>query len=394
MDSEEEALSLLILLRRRRRRRRRALWMHPITASRLTHGQFYMIMSDLRADDDKFFDYFRMTQESFNELLAIIGPHIRKDSTHLRKSIPAEERLAMTLRFLATGCSSSELHYTFRCGKSTARGIVQEVCKAMRKYLHNLCFPELTKQEWLKIEEGFRCEAHFPNCIGAIDGKHVRLIKPTGSGSNYFCYKKYFSMVLLAVCDANYRFTFIDVGSYGKVSDSSIYKNSNLYKKMQQNTLNIPSDKPVSTNGDPLPFVFVGDEAFGLSTHMLRPYVGKNLQHKKKIFNYRLSRARRYIESAFGILTNKWRIFHRPLDLHVENAENIIRACCTLHNFVRERDGVQFENTLNVVGLTDGDGAIQAGCPRSAITIREKFSDYFSSIGSVSWQDRMIGNRV
>ena len=74
--------------------------MHPITASRLTHGQFYMIMSDLRADDDKFFDYFRMTQESFNELLAIIGPHIRKDSTHLRKSIPAEERLAMTLRYV------------------------------------------------------------------------------------------------------------------------------------------------------------------------------------------------------------------------------------------------------------------------------------------------------
>ncbi|XP_064108616.1 uncharacterized protein LOC135216990 [Macrobrachium nipponense] len=376
MDSEEEALSLLIVLLRRRRRRRRALWMHPITASRLTHGQFYMIMSDLRADDDKFFDYFRMTQESFNELLAIIGPHIRKDSTHLRKSIPAEERLAITLRFLATGCSSFELHNTFRCGTSTARGIVQEVCKAVWEYLHYLCFPELTKEEWLKIEEGFRCEAQFPNCIGAIDGK------------------KYFSMVVLAVCDANYRFTFIDVDSYGKASDSSIYKNSNLYQKMQQDTLNIPSDKPVSTNGDPLPFVFVGDEAFGLSTHMLCPYGGKNLQHKKKIFNYRLSRARRYIESAFAILTNKWRIFHRPLDLHVENAENIIRACCTLHNFVRERDGVQFENTLNVVGLTDGDGAIQAGCPRSAITIREKFSDYFSSIGSVSWQDRMIGNRV
>lgn len=148
---------------------------------------------------------------------------------------------------------------------------MQEVCKAIWEYLHGLCFPELTKQGWLKIEEGFRCEAHFPNCIGAIDGKHVRLIKPTGSGSNYFCYNKYFSMLFLAVCDANYRFTFIDVGSYGKASDSSIYKNSNLYKKMQQNTLNFPSDKPVSTNGDPLPFVFVGDEAFGLSTHMLRP---------------------------------------------------------------------------------------------------------------------------
>ena len=141
--------------------------------------------------------------------------------------------LNVLFRFLATGCSFSEVHYTFRYGKSTARGIMQKVCKVIREYLYDLCFPELTKQEWLKIKEGFRCEAQFPNCIGAIDGKHVRLVKPMGSGSNYFCYKKYFSMVMLAVCDANNRFTFMDVGSYGKTSDSSIYKNSNLYKKMQ-----------------------------------------------------------------------------------------------------------------------------------------------------------------
>lgn len=202
-------------------------------------------------------------------------------------------------------------------------------------------------------------------------------------------------MVLLALCDTNYRFTYVDIGSYGKASDSSIYKSSDLYQKMQQNTLSIPSDKPVSANGDPLPFIFIGDEAFGLSTHMLRPYGGKNLPDKKKIFNYRLSRARRYIESASGILTNKWRIFHRPLDVKVENAENIIRACCTLHNFVRERDGVEFENTLNVVGLNDGNGALQAGGPRSALTIREKFTEYFSSEeGSVPWQARLIGHKV
>ena len=65
MDSDEETLALSLLLRRRRRRRQR-VWMHPITASRLTQGQFYMIMNDLRADDAKFFDYFRMTQGSFN----------------------------------------------------------------------------------------------------------------------------------------------------------------------------------------------------------------------------------------------------------------------------------------------------------------------------------------
>lgn len=212
-------------------------------------------------------------------------------------------------RYLATGCSFTDLHYVFRCGTSTAHEIVIDVCENIWQHLRDLCFPELIQEEWLKIAGGFETRANFPNCIGAIDGKHVRLIQPSGSGSTYFCYKKYFSMVLLAVCDSNYRFTFVDIGSYGKASDSSIYKHSVLFQKMNENTLNIPNDRPVSIAGDPLPFTFIGDEAFGLSTHMQRPYGGKNLSQKKKIFNYRLSRARRYIECAFGILTNKWRIF-------------------------------------------------------------------------------------
>lgn len=248
------------------------------------------------------------------------------------------------------------------------------------------------EREWFTIANGFESHANFPNCIGAIDGKHVRLIQPCGTGSNYFCYKKYFSMVLLAVCDSNYRFIFIDVGSFGKASDSSIYKNSLLFKKMQDNTLNIPDARPVSPNGDPLPFVLVGDEAFPLSTHMMRPYGGKYLSEMRKTFNYRISRARRYIECTFGILTNKWRIFHRPIDVSVESAETFIRACCILHNFIRERDGVDFDNTLNVVGLDEGDAVLQQGNHRSALTIREKFAQYFSSEeGSVPWQARVIG---
>ncbi|MPC55007.1 hypothetical protein E2C01_048938 [Portunus trituberculatus] len=68
MDSEDETLALLLLLRRRcRRRRQRAQWMHSITTSRLTNGQFYAIMGDLKADSAKFFNYFRMSQKSFNE---------------------------------------------------------------------------------------------------------------------------------------------------------------------------------------------------------------------------------------------------------------------------------------------------------------------------------------
>jgi len=65
----------------------------------------------------------------------------------------------------------------------------------------------------------------------------------------------------------------------------------------------------------------------------------------KTVFNYRLSRARRFIECLFGILTNKWRIFHRPLNVNIELAIDIIKACVVLHNFVRLRDGYLHEES-------------------------------------------------
>jgi hypothetical protein len=66
----------------------------------------------------------------------------------------------------------------------------------------------------MKIARGFHERANFPNCIGAIDGKHIRIIKPKDSGSRYYNYKSYFSVVLLAICDADYTrmFTFLDIG--------------------------------------------------------------------------------------------------------------------------------------------------------------------------------------
>lgn len=251
--------------------------------------------------------------------------------------------------------------------------------------------PEPSEDIWKKIAKDFEKYANFPNCIGAIDGKHIRITKPKDSGSLYYNYKTFFSIVLLALCDSNYCFTFIDIGSYGKSSDSVIFKNSAFYKRLIEKSLHIPKPKPISeTDPKPLPYVIVGDEAFGLSENVMRPYAGKGLSYEKKIFNYRLSRARRFIECTFGILANKWRIFHRPINVNIDFAEDIIKACCVLHNFVRTRDGIQYEDTLhtapmsNLITLHAGRGT------PSSLNIRDKYANYFVNEGRVEWQDTKI----
>nr|CAH7735761.1 unnamed protein product [Callosobruchus chinensis] len=148
----------------------------------------------------------------------------------------------------------------------------------------------------------------------------------------------------MAMCYSNYCFTFVDIGDYGKNSDSSIFKNSHFCKNLTSNKLDVPN-----------PDVIVGDEAFGLSFNVMRPYGGKNLTSKQRIYNYRLTRARRYTECIFGIISNKWRIFHRPLTVSIDFAEDIVKACTVLHNFVRIRDGYRHKGTLSIEGLYDED---------------------------------------
>lgn len=285
-----------------------------------------------------------------------------------------------------------DLQYSFRIAATTIGGIVRDVCKNIWMYMKDVCIAPLTEDRWKETINGFKKTAQFPNCLGAVDGKHIRIIKPAQSGSAYYNYKNYFSIILLAVCDSNYMFTFVDIGSYGRHGDSTIFEESTFYKRLLEKKLNIPSPSSISQNGPVLPNVFVGDEAFSLQENLLRPYGGNNLPEQKRVFNYRLSRARRFIECTFGILANKWRIFHRPLNVDVEFAVDIIKAACVLHNFVKQRDGHKFEDTFEGLpnSIIESTQNVRRGGPMLT-TIREEFANYFvTEEGKLDFQWNMI----
>lgn len=118
-----------------------------------------------------------------------------------------------------------------------------------------------------------QCGHLFPNCVGSIDGKHVTIKSPPNSGSNYFCYLKKFSIVLLAVVGPDYKFI-----GYGKNSDGGILEESLIVQKLSNNLLNIPSPKPLLERTIPTPHVLIGDEAFALKTYLMRPFPRRSRQ--------------------------------------------------------------------------------------------------------------------
>ncbi|KAF7646310.1 hypothetical protein LDENG_00190140 [Lucifuga dentata] len=145
----------------------------------------------------------------------------------------------------------------------------------------------------------------------------------------------------MAVCNARYRFTVVDIAALSHDSDAGVFARSCFRSQLIQGKLAIlpPSTLPGSEVQSP--HVFVGDEAFPLKVNMMRPYSGTNLTTEQRIYNYHHSRARQVVENAFGILAARWRVFGKAMECSIEKAEDITKACVSLHNFLCASDTVK-----------------------------------------------------
>ncbi|XP_054929960.1 uncharacterized protein [Dermacentor andersoni] len=413
--------SLLLRRRRAQKARRRRFWVHPCWRYRDVEGQANVLLPRLRARDEGFFrDFLRMPPSSFDTLLHLVRPVIERQDTPFRQSISAHDRLAMTVRFLANGDTMRSLSFNFLTGRSTAGMIVRETCAALWEILQPIYvrFPQ-TAEEWKKIATDMLVDWNFPNCIGCIDGKHVSIECPANSGSRNLNYKKSFSTVLMATCDAHYRFVYVDVGHYGGESDGGVFLRTKLMRILGERRFGIPPAATVGSAGL-IPYLMVGDEAFPLKPYLMRPYPRRALHAyrvsqyseylKRAVFNYRLSRARRLIENSFGILASRWRILKRPFRASEETTENIVRACVALHNFLM-KDSVFARTTYNPPGFVDHEdweGNVTNGAwrndssalpgwtdqgyhsARAALEVRDRLASYFMSDGQVPWQESVV----
>ncbi|KAJ8917036.1 hypothetical protein NQ315_012955 [Exocentrus adspersus] len=304
-----------------------------------------------------------MTPDSFDELLSLVGPHLLRVD-YSREPISPIIRLGITLRFLAAGDSMTSLSYAFRVGLSTVSECIAETTKVIWTVLRQKVLPVPNQEMWRNIATHFEDRWQFHNCTGAIDGKHIQIQAPPNSGSEFYNYKGHHSIVLLAVADSQYVFTLVDVGASGRQSDGGIFSKSQIGQKLKENLLNLPPPRRISSERPELPYVFVGDEAFPLLTNLLRPFPGKTLDIEKRVYNYRLSRARLVIENTFGILSSRWRVLRKPIIAKLENVDNIVKASVSLHNYLMLQKNNRFYFTPDLVDRALPDNTILPGAWR------------------------------
>lgn len=211
--------------------------------------------------------------------------------------------------------------------------------------------------------------------------------------------------------DAKYNFLYVNAGCQGRISDGGVFKNTQLYKKLEQDNLCLPPAQALNGRQKCVPYFFLGDEAFALAENLMKPFPGLHSKGSlKRVYNYRLCRARRVVENVFGICSAVFRVLRKPLLLEPEKAELIVLAIVHLHNFLRKSS-----NSFNVYTPpgtldTEVEGRLIEGSwrtianleertsllpltniPRrsckSAQEIREELAEYFQNNDRLEWQD-------
>ena len=396
--------------------RKKQMWVRKVYQERKLKGEFHLLIKEMMLQDHAlFFAYFRMSPTKYEQLLAIVAPRIQKCSEK-RDPICPSERLSVTLRYLFTGDAQTTIAASFRISPSSIGRIIYETSNAIWESLvaDYLPCPSL-ECEWKNIAQGFERKWQFNHCIGAIDGKHIVMQAPARSGSTFFNYKNTHSIVLMAVCDSNYKFTMVDIGDSGRNSDGGVFSSCNLGIAISEDKLNIPEAESIWGSEFKFPFVFVGDEAFPLRTNLMKPYPRDSLAMEERVFNYRLSRCRRIIENTFGILVSRFRIFRRSIIAREEVVIAVTKASVVLHNYLMH--GREFEasyeycppemvdmETVNGTrpgtwrhtdqsgGLVPLNGNLGSNnYSKDAKIVRQNFRDFFyKGNGQVPWQIQRV----
>lgn len=287
------------------------------------------------------------------------------------------------------------LAFQFRVSHQYISTIIKETLNAIQSKFLLEAIPEPTKESLKENAKRFYDRWNYPNCVGAIDGKHVRIVCPPKTGSLHYNYKDFFSIVLLAIVDANYKFVTIDVGAYGREGDSGIFNRSSFGKQINDKQFDFPPPTVLPGTNITVPHVIVGDEAFTLQENLMRSYPRKNTQNDRRqaVYNYRHSRARRTTENTFGLMASYFRIFHSAIFAKTTTIDSIVVVSCILHNFMRkEKILAPIESIQDTDNIICQPSLLPVSATRSrnnliAFNIREKFTDFFNGIGRVDWQD-------
>ena len=307
--------------------------------------------------------------------------------------VPSRKRFAVTMYWLANGGHYKVVAKLFGMVKSTLCVILHDTIQG----LDDVLFPRVviwpSHHELQQIMIDMENEHHLPQCAGAIDGSFIHMPTPPGTfAEKYWCYKGgEHAIILLGICDARGRFTYVNVGQPATVGDAATFTRCKLLASIEEGFA-LPATLSKTIQGRHssalvCPYI-IGDSAFGLCSYMMRNYPDGSPQYTDEhAYNYCHIRTRRVIENAFGRLKNRFQILklqslRDPLWL-----SKVTRVCCALHNmcttynaFVDPSWFPDVDDIPESVEEQQHNAALRAADEQSGLDVRQILAQYVRDV--------------
>ncbi|XP_063040017.1 uncharacterized protein LOC134435115 [Engraulis encrasicolus] len=312
----------------RRQRTSPVVWRHP----RTSHWWDVIVPTFNRS---QFIMNFRVSPETFEYICRRVGPTIGRMDTNFRLCIPVQKRVAMALWKLATNSEYRTISHLFGVGISTVYNSLSDFCEAVMSVLLPIHLPAPEARHFLEMAAYFKDRWGVPQCVGAIDGSHIPIIAPQEYASDYYNRKHFYSIVLQGVVNGKGQFWDVCVGFPGRVHDSRIFKQSDLWKRIGDGQMFNTDIQNIAGHG--VGHYIIGDPAYQLQRWLMKPFSDTGrLTPDQQTFNYRVSRARSVIETTFGRLKGRWRCLMKRNDCKLEMVKKMVMTVVCLHNMCEE----------------------------------------------------------
>ena len=329
------------------------------------------------ATEPEFFSQIRMKRETFEAVLEILSPHCTKVFRGGHEPISCRDALLMSLRYLGSTVTMQEIatQYGFRGG--AVHNCLSQIIDGLANFAEDyIKWP--SSEDLPALEKEFRAIANFPGVLGVLGGCLVDF-KPLKSLSDaYATSSKQYSMHLLAICDAQKKFMYVDVGFPGTAHDSEAFESTSFYSALHE----YPCPYFPSPN-----FHIIGDNVYQMDKHVMVPFDdGGTLIPQNGRFSAKLRRTRVRIEQSLALLKARFQRL-RYMYAKFDRLKKMVMACCILHNIVmndsEEESLLWMEGSVGDVHFPDIPGIT------SDINISVDLSEFElpSDIGAVEKRD-------
>ena len=277
-----------------------------------------------------------------------LRPYLTKQTTKLRKPVSVETQVAATLYYLADEDRMRKVSNSFGLGKATVSKVIHRVTFVISEKLgaKYIVLPK-TKEEVEEHARNFYNRYGFPQCIGAIDGTHIKIKRLVDNPTDYVNRKGNFTLNCQGTVGYNYCFIDVLIKWPGSVHDAWVFANSALNKIFRDGS--IPECERIIVEGEPEVLVCIlGDPAYPLLSFLTKEFSKRGKNSSARFFGQHLSSARMVIECAFGRLKARFACLRREMDINLKDLPAVIHSCFILHNFCEIRQEAINQNDVLV----------------------------------------------